>query len=119
MQYMLLCYSDEKAWDAIPDAERMEIMRCLDGIREELTRGRKLLGSGRLEPIAATTTVRERQGKWQVTDGPFAETKEQLGGFYLVECETADEAAEIAGRLAAARPAGLFEVRPLRPTPYA
>jgi hypothetical protein len=69
-----------------------------------------------LEPSSATTTVRVRNGETLVTDGPFAETKEQLGGFYLIEAETLDEALEIAARCPAAKH-GAVEVRPLMPVP--
>lgn len=115
MQFMLLCYSNEQDWDAIPEAEQARIMERIGAIRDDLTASRHLVSCGRLQPVAATTTVRARQDKWQATDGPFAETREQLGGFYLVECATFEEATAIAGRLASARPDGLFEVRPLRP----
>jgi hypothetical protein len=116
MQYMLLCYANEKQWESLP-ADLMEnIMREIDGIVQDIVRSGHFRAAGRLQPVASGTTVREHNGKLLTTDGPFAETKEQLGGYYVVECDTHEEAVGIARRIAGARPGGTIEVRPLRPT---
>jgi hypothetical protein len=114
MQYMLLIHNDEQAWATLGDEERNAIIgeyfEFGDSIRDQT------ISSAPLEPSSATTTVRVREGETLVTDGPFAETKEQLGGFYLIEAETLDEALEIAARCPGAKH-GAVEVRPLMPVP--
>src|SRR6201988_598863 len=112
MKYMLLIYHDEPSWDAITEAERQEVYLEYRKLREELTsRGQFITGS-QLQPITTATSVRVRDGKELVTDGPFAETHEQLGGYFLVEAKDLDEATSIAARIPAAR-TGTIEVRPL------
>lgn len=113
MQYMLLIHSDETR-DPGTEEERNamfgEYFAFSDSIRD-LT-----IEAAPLEPSTASTTVRVRNGETLVTDGPFAETKEQLGGFYLIDVETLDEALEIAARCPGAKH-GTVEVRPLMPIP--
>ena len=88
MKYMLLIYHDEPSWDAITEAERQQVYLEYRKLRDELTsRGQFITGS-QLQPIATATSVRVRDGKELVTDGPFAETHEQLGGYFLVEAST-------------------------------
>jgi hypothetical protein len=112
MKYMLLIYHDEPSWDAITEAERQQIYVEYRKLRSELeSRGQFVTGS-QLQPIATATSVRVRDGKELVTDGPFAETHEQLGGYFLVEAKDLDEATSIAARIPSAR-TGTIEVRPL------
>jgi hypothetical protein len=112
MKYMLLIYQDEPSWDALSEAERQQIYLEYRKLRDELqTRGQFVTGS-QLQPIATATSVRVRDGKELVTDGPFAETHEQLGGYFLIEAKNLDEATSIAARIPSAR-AGTIEVRPL------
>jgi hypothetical protein len=112
MQYMLLIYDNEAEQAARPAEEKQRIY----GEYGELTRG--LVASGHfkagdpLQSVATATTVRVRGGKQLVTDGPFAETREQLGGYYLVEAKDLDEARAIAARIPSAR-TGSIEVRPV------
>jgi len=96
MKYMLLTYLDEKAWLALSDAEQQRIMgQCEPHIKALLGSG-KFLGGAPLHPTSTATCVRVRGGKRLVTDGPFAETREQLGGYTLIQAENLDEAIEIA-----------------------
>jgi hypothetical protein len=112
MQYLLLIYSNEnddpKPGTPAGDALFSDYMR----FTEDLERKKVLLGSNALSPVSTATTVRVRGGKTQTIDGPFAETKEQLGGYYLVECKDLDEAIEHAARIPSAR-YGSVEVRPV------
>jgi hypothetical protein len=109
MKYMLLIYGAEDAWT---EGERescyVESVRLTHDLKE---RG-QYLGASPLHPVATATSVRVREGKRLVTDGPFAETREQLGGFFLVEAKDLDEAIGIAGRIPGARK-GTVEIRPV------
>ena len=112
MKYMLLIYHDEQSWNAVSEAERQQIYLEFRQLRSELqSRGQFVTGS-QLQPITTATSVRVRNGKELVTDGPFAETHEQLGGYFLVEADNLDEATSIAARIPSAR-TGTIEVRPL------
>jgi hypothetical protein len=112
MKYMLLIYHDEQSWNAVSEAERQDIYTEFRKLRGELqARGQFVTGS-QLQPVTTATTVRVRDGKELVTDGPFAETHEQLGGYFLIEAENLDEATSIAARIPSAR-TGTIEVRPL------
>lgn len=112
MKYMLLIYHEEQSWNSVTEAERQQIYLEYRKLREELlSRGQFVTGS-QLQPISTATTVRVRDGKDLVTDGPFAETHEQLGGYFLVEAKDLDEATNIAARIPSAR-TGSVEVRPL------
>ena len=112
MKYMLLIYHDEPSWDSISEADRQQVYFEYRKLRDELTsRGQFITGS-QLQPIATATSVRVRDGKELVTDGPFAETHEQLGGYFLIEAANLDEATAIAARIPSAR-TGTVEVRPL------
>ncbi|MDX2169524.1 MAG: YciI family protein [Deltaproteobacteria bacterium] len=116
MQYLLLSYANEDELDAIPPDQLGAVTDAIDRVVQDTMRGGQLRALGRLQPTAAATTVRERRGTLLTTDGPFAETREQLGGFYLIECADLDEALDVARRLAACRAGSLIEVRPLRPS---
>jgi hypothetical protein len=112
MKYLCLIYDDENTWATMPkpesDAMMGEYMAFTDGIRE----GGQYVAGEALQPVSTATTVRVRNGKLSTTDGPFAETKEQLGGFYLVEARDLNEAIQIASRIPSAR-LGSIEVRPV------
>jgi hypothetical protein len=109
MKYMMLVYSDEKCWT---DGEREHCIAESTKLTHELHKQGKYLGCSPLQPVAAATSVRVRDGKRQVTDGPFAETREQLGGFFLIEADNLGEAINIAGCIPAAKK-GTVEVRPV------
>ena len=109
MKYMLLIYSAEDAWT---DGEREQCYTESTELTRELHWNGQFLGASPLQPVATATSVRVRDGKRLVTDGPFAETREQLGGFFLVEARNLDDAVDIAGRTPAARK-GTVEVRPV------
>ncbi len=113
MKYMLLVYLDEKA---LSPAEREECYRDSGQLARELHSGGQYLGASPLEPTALATSLRVRDGKRLVTDGPFAETREQLGGYYLVEAADLDAAIGIASRIPVAR-LGTIEIRPVLEIP--
>jgi hypothetical protein len=114
MKYLCLIYENEKGWETMPPAESEAIMGEYFGFTDEIRKNGKYVAGEALQPTATATTVRVRNGKVSTTDGPFAETKEQLLGFYIVEAETMDEALVIGKELAGASgSAGAFEIRPL------
>jgi hypothetical protein len=113
MQYLLLIYEAEADWNALPAGEVQKIYGQYMTLVEDLKKnGGKYVGGNQLQPIATAKTVRIRNGKKTVTDGPFAETKEQLGGYFLVEARDLDEAMAIAARIPGAQ-LGSIEVRPV------
>src|SRR5438034_10551696 len=112
MKYLLLIYQDEKQWAALTEADRQKIYAEYGQLREELTTRGQFVGGSQLHPIATASSVRVRDGKELVIDGPFAETHEQLGGYFLIEAKDLDEALGIAGRIPSARQ-GTVEVRPI------
>jgi hypothetical protein len=109
MKYLLLIYGDERAWD---DATREACYQESTELAHRLKAAGQYLGASPLKPVATATSVRVRDGKQLRTDGPFAETREQLGGYFLVDTKSLDEAVEIAGRIPGAR-VGTVEVRPV------
>ena len=113
MQYMLMCCFDEYAWEALSDVQKDKIMREYGELIQDLVKSGRFRGGGQLHPTAAATTVRMKNGKLVFTDGPFAETKEQLGGYHLVECHDLDEAMSIASRIPTLSAGGAIEVRPV------
>jgi hypothetical protein len=113
MQVMLMCCIDERRWHALPAAERDTVMREYGEWVAEQQRAGRHRASEKLAGSPAARTLRLRQGKAVVTDGPFAETKEQLGGFHIVECRDVDEALAIAARIPTLRVGGTIEVRPV------
>lgn len=117
MQYMLLCRFNEEEWETIPPSERETIMEAYYEVVDDLERSGMHLATGRLEPRASTRTVRYAEGRPVVTDGPFVETKEHLGGYHLIECESFEEAVAVASRIPTLPAGGTVEVRPLRPDP--
>ena len=109
MRYMLLIYADEQALD---EAERERCYRESTELAHQLDAAGKYLAAAPLQTTSTATSVRVREGKRVVTDGPFAETKEQLGGYFLVDARDLDEAIAIAARIPMAR-RGTVEVRPV------
>jgi len=112
MKYMLLIYDDEKAWGKMSETEQQQIFKDYRELTEGIKNGGQYVSGSQLHPTSAATSVKVRSGKRLVTDGPFAETREQLGGYYLVEAKDLDEAIGIAARIPSAR-IGTIEVRPL------
>jgi hypothetical protein len=113
MKYMLLVYMDEKA---MSDSERQACYVESAQLSQDLSASGRYRAASPLHPVATATSLRIREGKSLVTDGPFAETREQLGGFYIVEAQDLDEALGIAARIPAARK-GTIEVRPVLEIP--
>ena len=107
MKYLCLVYLDEKRLDELPDEDCVEFD---EGIRKS----GHCIASEALQSVQTATTVRVRSGKVSITDGPFAETKEQLAGFYMIEARDLNEAIQIAAKIPPAR-VGSIEVRPIRP----
>ena len=114
MQYLLMVYVNEKDFEKIPEAQRGPALAAYNDYAASLKSSGHLVGSNRLKPTATATTVRVRDGKTQMTDGPFAETREQLGGYFLIEAKDLDEATKIAARCPGAQH-GSIEVRPIWP----
>ena len=112
MDYMLLIYNDEQEWASMPDEARAEIRREYFALADELRAAGKYLAGAPLQPTSTASRVRIRDGETMVTDGPFAESKEQLGGYFLVSADSVEEALEWAARLPATR-YGTVEVRPV------
>jgi len=112
MQYMILIYGDEKAYASAPKAavEQMHVAHMQ--YAKEMTEKKVMVGGSQLAPSTSATTLRLAGGKPVATDGPFAETKEQLGGYYLIECANLDEAIKWAGRCPSIQ-GGTIELRPL------
>lgn len=109
MKYMLLIYGDEQAWT---EAEREQCYGESTQLAHRLKSKGQYLAANPLQPVATATSVQVRNGKRLVTDGPFAETREQLGGYFLVDAKDLDEAISIAGGIPSARK-GTVEIRPV------
>ena len=114
MQYMLLIYTDEKKWASMSAAEAAKSTADYMTFTKQIVDSGNFKAGDRLQSVSAATTVRVRDGKTLTTHGPFAETNEQLGGYYLIEAKDLDEAVVIAARIPGAR-AGSIEVRPIFP----
>jgi hypothetical protein len=116
MRYLLMCCFAEDRWEKIPEPERDAIMQEYSAWIQDIERSGHHIATGKLRPSSAATTIRAKDGKRVITDGPFAETKEQLGGYHLIECKDLDEAIAIAGNIPTLRVGGTIEVRPVEPT---
>ena len=116
MKYLLLIYENESDWTSASEKEQQEIFGEYMAFSSRLHESGRMVAAEALQPTAAATTVRVRDGKRRTTDGPFAETREQLGGFYLIEAEDLDQAIALAAEIPGAR-TGSVEVRPILPTP--
>jgi hypothetical protein len=112
MKYMLLMYADESVELKTPEAQQDVALPVWIALMEEMKAAGVLISNNGLSPVANATTVRVREGKTLITDGPFAETHEQLGGFFLLECKDLDEALRWAEKIPHAK-YGSVEVRPL------
>jgi hypothetical protein len=112
MKYLCLIYDDEKVLAGMSQAESAAFMGAYNAFTEDTRKSGHYLGGNALQPVATATSLRQRQGKLSTTDGPFAETKEQLGGYYLIEARDLNEALQVAGRIPSVR-TGTIEVRPI------
>jgi len=112
MQYLLTLYSQEDGWKAMTKEQQEQGVAAYMAYGEALRKAGVYVGSNRLQPVATATTVRLVDGKSQVLDGPYIDSKEQLGGYFLVDAKDLDEAIGIAGRIPGAR-VGTVEIRPV------
>jgi hypothetical protein len=112
MQYLCLIYEDETLWQKMPKAETDRIYGEYVAFGDGIKKSGHYVGGNALQPTQTATTVRVRNGKVSSTDGPFAETKEQLGGYYLVEAKDLNDAIQVASKIPSAR-LGSIEVRPI------
>ena len=112
MKYMLLIYLDEKSWEALTEPERQAVYAEYGQFSQDIAASGHYISGSELHPVSMATSVRVRDGEQLTTDGPFAETKEQLGGYYLIEAANLDEAIALAARIPSAK-VGTIEVRPL------
>jgi hypothetical protein len=113
MKYVCLVYFEETKLDAMSRSESDTLQGECETYREEIGKNGYYVTSAALQPVETATTLRMRNGRMSTTDGPFAETKEQLGGFYLIEARDLNEAIEVASRIPPAR-LGSVEIRPVR-----
>src|ERR1051325_3051410 len=113
MHYLLLIYEEEKIWTTMSEAERMQIFGEYRKYTDEIKASGHWKGGNPLQPTHTATTVRVRGGKVSTTDGPFAETKEQLGGYYMIEAKDLNDAIQVASKIPSAKP-GSVEVRPIQ-----
>ena len=112
MRYLCLLYGDESRWEKVTKAEMDALYEEYVALTDDIKRSGHHLAADPLYPTKSATTVRVRNGRVSATDGPFAETKEQLGGYFLIEARDLNEAIQIAARIPAAR-TGCVEVRPI------
>jgi hypothetical protein len=113
MRYLCLIYEDEKAWSNATQAEMEKGIAEYNAFTESIKKNGNYVGGEALQPTSTATSVRVRNGKVSTTDGPFVETKEQLGGYYLITAKDLDEAVKVAARIPSARN-GTIEVRPIQ-----
>jgi hypothetical protein len=116
MQYMLTLYSEEAGWNRMTEADQQQAVASYTAYTEALKKAGAWVASSRLQPTSTATTVRITDGKSQVLDGPYSDSKEQIGGFYLIDVTNLDVALSWAARCPGASH-GTIEVRPLWPTP--
>ena len=115
MQYMLMCCFDETQWAQMPEAQKDKVMQEYRTFIQDIVKSGHYRAGAQLQSTSMATTVRGQHGRRIITDGPFAETKEQLGGYHLVECQDLDEALALAARIPTLRVGGAIEVRPVVP----
>jgi len=113
MKFLFMIYHDEKTLDALPEEEMQALVDAALDYDDEIRRSGHYIVSNALQRVRTARTIRVRDGKVSITDGPFAETKEQLGGFFLIEAKDLDEACAVASRFPPAR-LGIIEVRPVQ-----
>jgi len=114
MEYLILIYGDERAYETITEAQLKAMYQEYGSYTQDLIKAGVMRGGNELKPVATATTVRLRGGKVLSTDGPFAETKEQLGGYYLIDVPNLDDAVKWAAKCPGAK-TGSIEVRPINP----
>ena len=112
MKYLCLIYEDETIWQKMPKSKSDRLMGDYGALSDDIKKSGHMLAGEALQPTASATTVRVRNGTTLTTDGPFAETKEQLGGFYLIEAKDLNDAIQVAARIPSAKH-GSIEVRPI------
>jgi hypothetical protein len=112
MKYLCLIYDDEKQWQKFPKDVQDRYMGEYGAFTESIKKSGQLVGANQLQPTHTATVVRSRNGKVSTTDGPFMETKEQLGGYYLIEAKDLNDAIQVASRIPSAK-VGSIEVRPI------
>jgi hypothetical protein len=115
MKYLCLIYENEKIWETMSEEQSGKIFADYGKFTSDIQGSGHLLGGEALQPTATATTVRVRNGKMSTTDGPFAETKEQLGGYYLIEARDLNDAIQVAARIPGAA-TGSIEIRPIMDT---
>lgn len=113
MKYMLFCCNEEKKLDAMSESDMAAVMDETYAVIDELKKSGRYIASERLQPVETATMVRVRNSKVATTDGPFAETKEQIGGFWIIDARDLNEAIQIASKFPSAHLGGI-EVRPIR-----
>jgi len=113
MKYLCLIYEDEKLWESMAKSDAEKMFGEYYAFTDDIKRSGHYLSGNPLQPTTTATTVRLRNGKVSTTDGPFAETKEQLGGYYLIEAKDLNDALQVASRIPGAR-IGSIEVRPIQ-----
>ena len=114
MKYLCLIYSEPKVWAGMSDDDRKRMSADYYAFTDQIKKSGHYLGGNPLQPVSTAASVRVRNGKPSATDGPFAETKEQLGGYYLIEAADMDEAIVVAAGIPGAK-VGTIEVRPVAP----
>lgn len=112
MRYLCLIYEDHKAWEAMPKSQRDAGMAEFFAFTDSIKKSGHYIGGEALQPVQTATLVRVRSGKVSTTDGPYIETKEQLGGYYLINAKDLNDAIQVASRIPSAR-WGAIEVRPI------
>jgi hypothetical protein len=112
MKYLCLIYENEKNWETMAPADSEAIMNEYFAFTDGIRRSGQYVAGEALQPTSTATTVKVRSGKVSTTDGPFAETKEQLGGFYMIEAKDLNEAIQVAAKIPSAR-LGAIEIRPV------
>ncbi|HUO32616.1 MAG TPA: YciI family protein [Bryobacteraceae bacterium] len=117
MTYMFLTYLDEKAWADLGEAEQQRLMHACDPHVKQLRESGKFLAGAPLHPTSTATTIRNHEGQRLVTDGPYAETREQLGGYTLIDAKDLDEAIAIAWGFAGNSGLATIEIRPVAVIP--
>ena len=117
MQYMMMIFLNSSEWATLSSTERNQVHDDCGSWHEELVRNGNARVAMALQPVTTATTVRETNGRSMITDGPFAETKEVLGGFEILECRDLDEAVAIAKRFPGLRAGSAVEIRPLKTDP--
>ncbi len=112
MRYLCLIYGDEKWWDKASEAEKQQGMAEYNAFTENVKKNGNYVGGEALQPTSTAKSVRVRNGKLSTTDGPYVETKEQLGGYYLIKAKDLNDAVQVASRIPGAKH-GTVEVRPI------